>query len=113
MGFVPPAWYEVGIWSTRALKGLGSLDMVQHLCRFSLDLQFSTDEKYGSWMNRELHEPSGARQFWSNHWAGILVFTSFLIGLAMRIQWYAVPSMNACTGTWDMTGGSTHGTEAC
>ena len=58
-------------------------------------------------MNRELHEPSGARQFWSNHWAGILVFTSFLIGLAMRIQWYAVPSMNAYgTGTWDMTGGS-------
>ncbi len=103
------AWYEVGIWSNESFEGAWAV-WIWFSIFFAVSVLiywFSTHEKYGSWMNRELHEPSGARQFWSNHWAGILVFTSFLIGLAMRIQWYAVPSMNAYgTGTWDMTGGS-------
>ena len=37
----------------------------------------------------------------------MMVGLAFLIGLAIRVQWYAVPSMNAFgTGNWDMTGGS-------
>ena len=36
-----------------------------------------------------------------------MVGLAFLIGFAIRVQWYAVPSMNAFgTGNWDMTGGS-------
>ena len=96
------AWYEAGIWSNESFEGAWAV-WIWFSIFFAVSVLiywFSTHEKYGSWMNRELHEPSGARQFWSNHWAGILVFTSFLIGLAMRIQWYAVPSMNAYgTGT--------------
>ena len=38
---------------------------------------------------------------------GMMIGLAFLIGLAIRVQWYAVPSMNAFgTGNWDMTGGS-------
>ena len=45
---------------------------------------FATHEDYGGWMNRELHEPSQARVFWSNHWAGIMTFMAFLVALAIR-----------------------------
>ncbi|MDP6870313.1 MAG: STT3 domain-containing protein [Candidatus Poseidoniaceae archaeon] len=68
---------------------------------------FSTHEKYGGWMIRDLHQPSQARVFWSNHWAGILTFTAFLVALTIRVQWYLVPSMNASgIDSWDLTGGS-------
>ena len=58
-------------------------------------------------MNRELHEPSQARVFWSNHWAGIMTFMAFMVALAIRVQWYFVPSMNSAgLESWDLTGGS-------
>ena len=64
-------------------------------------------EKYGGWANRREHEPSQVRLFLRAHGAGMMVALAFFVGLAIRVQWYAVPSMNAFgTGNWDMTGGS-------
>jgi len=103
------AWYDTGFWENDNFKGAWAV-WIWFGITFALGViiyWFSTHEKYGGWMNRESHDPSGARKFWSAHWAGIMIFSAFIIGLAIRIQWYAVPSMNAYgTATWDMTGGS-------
>jgi len=103
------AWYDAGLWENDNFEGAWAV-WIWFGITFALGVViywFSTHEKYGGWMNREIHDPSGARKFWSAHWAGIMIFSAFIIGLAIRIQWYAVPSMNAYgTATWDMTGGS-------
>ena len=67
----------------------------------------STHDSWGGWVNREDHEYSGARLFWNQHWASVMIGLAFFFGLVIRTQWYLVPSMNAYgTGNWDMTGGS-------
>ena len=107
--YIVSSLYESGHWSSESLEGTWAVWIWFGITFFIgvVIYWFATHEEYGGWMNREAHEPSQARVFWSNHWAGILTFTAFLLGLAIRIQWYFVPSMNSAgLESWDMTGGS-------
>ena len=101
--------YEQGHWANDNFEGSWAV-WIWFGITFAIGVViywFSTHDSYGGWMIRELHEPSAARVFWSNHWAGIMTFAAFLTALAIRIQWYAVPSMNSYgLDSWDMTGGS-------
>jgi asparagine N-glycosylation enzyme membrane subunit Stt3 len=107
--YIVSSLYESGHWSSTSLEGSWAVWIWFGITFFIgvVIYWFATHEEYGGWMNREAHEPSQARVFWSNHWAGILTFTAFLLGLAIRIQWNFVPSMNSAgLDSWDMTGGS-------
>ena len=67
----------------------------------------ANNENYGQWAIREEIKPSKAKQFWSEYWAQILIGFAVFFGFIIRINWYALPSMNAIgVGGWDMTGGS-------
>ena len=115
--FIGSAWtlyivsslFESGHWSNDNLSGTWAVWIWFGITFFIgvLIYWFATHEDYGGWMNRELHEPSQARVFWSNHWAGIMTFMAFIVALAIRVQWYFVPSMNSSgLESWDLTGGS-------
>jgi len=103
------SWNESGLWTNAQLEGswgaLTWFGITFFIC-FAI-YKISTHEKYGGWANLEDHEYSGARQFWNEHWASLMIGMAFFFGLVIRIQWYIIPSMNSSgTGTWDMTGGS-------
>jgi asparagine N-glycosylation enzyme membrane subunit Stt3 len=103
------SWNEAGLWTNAQLEGswgaLTWFGITFFIC-FAI-YKISTHEKYGGWANLEDHEYSGARQFWNEHWASLMIGMAFFFGLIIRIQWYIIPSMNSSgTGTWDMTGGS-------
>ncbi len=103
------AWFEAGIWYSEDLDGTwGALIWLGFTFFLGVGIYYiGNHESYGGWANRGEHEPSQARLFLRSHGAGMMVALAFLVGLAIRIQWYAVPSMNAFgTGNWDMTGGS-------
>ena len=103
------SWFEAGIWYTEDLDGTwGALIWLGFTFFLAVGIYYlGNHEKYGGWANLGEHEPSQARMFLRTHGAGMMVALAFLVGLAIRIQWYAVPSMNAFgTGNWDMTGGS-------
>jgi asparagine N-glycosylation enzyme membrane subunit Stt3 len=103
------AWFEAGIWYNEDLDGSwGALIWLGITFFMGVAIySIANHEKYGGWANRGEHEPSQARLFLRAHGAGLMIAAAFLVGLAIRIQWYAVPSMNAFgTGNWDMTGGS-------
>ncbi len=107
--YIVSSLYESGHWSSESLEGTWAVWIWFGITFFIgvVIYWFATHEDYGGWMNREAHEPSQARVFWSNHWTGIMVFTAFLVGLAIRVQWYFVPSMNSSgLDSWDLTGGS-------
>ena len=107
--YIVSSLYESGHWSNENFAGNWAVWIWFGITFFIgvLIYWFATHEDYGGWMNRELHEPSQARVFWSNHWAGIMTFTAFLVALAIRVQWYFVPSMNSSgLESWDLTGGS-------
>ena len=107
--YIVSSLYESGHWSSDRLEGTWSVWIWFGITFFIgvVIYWFATHEEYGGWKNREKHEPSQAKVFWSNHWAGIMVFMAFLVGLAIRIQWYLVPSMNSSgVESWDLTGGS-------
>ena len=107
--YIVSSLYESGHWSNTNLEGNWAVWIWFGITFFIgvLIYWFATHEDYGGWMNRELHEPSQARVFWSNHWAGIMTFMAFLVAIAIRIQWYFVPSMNSSgLESWDLTGGS-------
>ena len=107
--YIVSSLYESGHWSSTSLEGTWAVWIWFGITFFIgvVIYWFSTHEEYGGWMNREIHQPSQARVFWSNHWAGIMTFTAFLLGLTIRIQWYFVPSMNSAgLDSWDLTGGS-------
>ena len=103
------SWFEAGIWYSEDLDGTwGSLIWLGFTFFLCVGIYYlGNHEKYGGWANLGEHEPSQSRLFLRTHGAGLMVAMAFLIGLAIRVQWYAVPSMNAFgTGNWDMTGGS-------
>ena len=103
------AWFEAGIWYSEDLDGTwGALIWLAITFFLGVGIySLGNHERYGGWANLGEHEPSQARLFLRAHGAGMMVGLAFLIGLAIRVQWYAVPSMNAFgTGNWDMTGGS-------
>ena len=103
------SWYERGIWQAEQLEGTwGALIWLGITFFICVGIyMISTHEKWGGWSNKEDHEMSGARKFWNAHWSSVMIGMAFFFGLVIRIQWYAVPSMNAYgTGNWDMTGGS-------
>ncbi|MEE3084271.1 MAG: STT3 domain-containing protein [Candidatus Thermoplasmatota archaeon] len=103
------AWFEAGIWYSEDLDGTwGALIWLAITFFIAVGIySIGNHERYGGWANRGEHEPSQARLFLRAHGAGMMIGLAFLIGLAIRVQWYAVPSMNAFgTGNWDMTGGS-------
>ena len=107
--YIVSSLYESGHWANESLEGTWAVWIWFGITFFIgvLIYWFATHEQYGGWMNREQHEPSQARVFWSNHWAGIMVFVAFMVALAIRIQWYFVPSMNSeGLSSWDLTGGS-------
>ena len=107
--YVVSSLFESGHWSNDNLSGTWAVWIWFGITFFIgvLIYWFATHDDYGGWMNRELHEPSQARVFWSNHWAGIMTFMAFLVALAIRVQWYFVPSMNSAgLESWDLTGGS-------
>ena len=107
--YIVSSLYESGHWANENFEGSWAVWIWFGITFFIgvLIYWFATHEDYGGWMNRELHEPSQARVFWSNHWAGIMTFTAFLVALAIRVQWYFVPSMNSSgLESWDLTGGS-------
>ena len=107
--YVVSSLYESGHWSSTSLEGTWAVWIWFGITFFIgvIIYWFATHEEYGGWMNREQHEPSQARVFWSNHWAGIMTFTAFMVAIAIRIQWYFVPSMNSSgLESWDLTGGS-------
>ena len=107
--YIISSLYETGHWSSETLDvswavwywfGISFLLSV-------IIYWFATHEQYGGWMNREAHEPSQARVFWSNHWAGLMTGLAFLVAFTIRIQWYLVPSMNSYgLNDFDLTGGS-------
>ena len=103
------SWYEEGFWTNETFAESWA-PLIWLAITFFVGVAISiigNHEKYGGWSNRENHRPSGARQFWNAHWAGLLTAVAFLVGLVIRIQWYAVPSMHAMgTEGFDMTGGS-------
>lgn len=103
------ASFEAGMWYNENLDGTWGaliwLAITFFLCVGVYSI--GNHERYGGWANRGEHEPSQARLFLRAHGAGMMIALAFIVGLAIRIQWYAVPSMNAFgTGNWDMTGGS-------
>ncbi len=103
------AWFEAGIWYNEDLDGTwGALIWLAITFFLSVGIySIGNHERYGGWANLGEHEPSQARLFLRAHGASMMVVMAFLVGLAIRVQWYAVPSMNAFgTGNWDMTGGS-------
>lgn len=103
------AWFEAGIWYNEDMDGTwGALIWLGITFFLGVGIySIGNHEKYGGWANLGEHEPSQARLFLRAHGAGLMIALAFLVGLAIRIQWYAVPSMNAFgTGNWDMTGGS-------
>ena len=103
------AWFEAGIWYTEDLDGTwGALIWLAITFFIGVGIySLGNHERYGGWANLGEHEPSQARLFLRAHGASMMVGLAFLIGFAIRVQWYAVPSMNAFgTGNWDMTGGS-------
>ena len=107
--YIVSSLYESGHWANENFEGTWAVWIWFGITFFIgvLIYWFATHEDYGGWMNRELHEPSQARVFWSNHWAGIMTFMAFLVALAIRVQWYFVPSMNSAgLESWDLTGGS-------
>ena len=103
------AWYEAGFWTNETFSESWA-PLIWLAITFFVGVAITmigNHEKYGGWSNREEHRPSGARQFWNAHWASLLTAVAFLVGLVIRIQWYAVPSMHAMgTEGFDMTGGS-------
>ncbi len=103
------SWYEEGFWTNETFAESWA-PLIWLAITFFIGVAISmigNHEKYGGWSNREEHRPSGARQFWNAHWASLLTVVAFMIGLVIRIQWYAVPSMHAMgTDGFDMTGGS-------
>ncbi|MDC3298204.1 hypothetical protein OAU99_02385 [Candidatus Poseidoniaceae archaeon] len=107
--YIVSSLYESGHWSSESLEGTWAV-WIWFGITFFIGVAiywFATHEDYGGWMNRETHEPSQARVFWSNHWAGIMTFMAFMLALAIRVQWFFVPSMNPAGGSeWDLTGGS-------
>ena len=103
------AWFEAGMWYNQDLDGTWGaliwLAITFFLCVGIYSI--SNHERYGGWANLGVHEPSQARLFLRAHGSSMMIALAFLVGLAIRVQWYAVPSMNAFgTGNWDMTGGS-------
>ena len=103
------SWFERGIWYNDNLDtSLAPWLWFAFTFFISVGIYYiGNHERYGGWANRGEHEPSNARLFLRNHGAALMVAAAFLFGLAIRIQWYVVPSMNAFgTGMWDMTGGS-------
>ena len=103
------AWFEAGIWYNEDLDGTwGALIWLGITFFLGVGIySIGNHEKYGGWANLGEHEPSQARLFLRTHGAGMMIALAFFVGLAIRVQWYAVPSMNAFgTGNWDMTGGS-------
>ena len=107
--YIVSSLYESGHWESESLSGTWAVWIWFGITFFIgvIIYWFATHEDYGGWMNREIHEPSQARVFWSNHWAGIMTFMAFLVALAIRVQWYFVPSMNSAgLDSWDLTGGS-------
>ena len=103
------AWFEAGIWYNESLDGTwGALIWLGITFFLGVGIySIGNHERYGGWANLGEHEPSQVRLFLRAHGAGMMVGLAFLVGLAIRVQWYAVPSMNAFgTGNWDMTGGS-------
>jgi len=107
--YIVSSLYESSHWESDRLEGTWAVWIWFGITFFIgvLIYWFATHEQYGGWKNRESHEPSQAKVFWSNHWAGIMVFMAFITGLAIRIQWYLVPSMNSSgLESWDLTGGS-------
>ena len=102
-------WYEEGFW-TNSTFAESWAPLIWLAITFFVGVAISmigNHDKYGGWSNREEHRPSGARQFWNAHWASLLTAVAFLVGLVIRIQWYAIPSMHAMgTDGFDMTGGS-------
>ena len=103
------AAFESGIWYNENLDGTwGALIWLAITFFICVGIySIGNNENYGGWANRGEHEPSQARLFMRAHGASLMVIMAFLIGLAVRIQWYAVPSMNGLgTQNWDMTGGS-------
>ena len=107
--YIVSSLFESGHWASESLEGTWAVWIWFGITFFIgvVIYWFVTHDDYGGWMNRELHEPSQARVFWSNHWAGIMTFIAFLVALAIRIQWYLVPSMNSSgLESWDLTGGS-------
>ncbi len=102
-------WYDAGMFSIEMLNGnWGSLIWLGATFFIGVGIySISTHDSWGGWVNREDHEYSGARLFWNQHWASVMIGLAFFFGLVIRTQWYLVPSMNAYgTGNWDMTGGS-------
>jgi len=107
--YLVSSWFEAGIWYAEELDGSwGALIWLGITFFIGVAIySIANHEKYGGWANRGEHEPSQARLFMRTHGTGMMVALAFIIGLTVRIQWYAVPSMNAFgTGQWDMTGGS-------
>ncbi|MBT7638514.1 MAG: hypothetical protein HN554_06410 [Euryarchaeota archaeon] len=107
--YLVSSWYDVGMFSIDMLNGnWGSLIWLGATFFIGVAIySISTHETWGGWVNREDHEYSGARLFWSQNWASVMIGLAFFFGLVIRTQWYVVPSMNAYgTGNWDMTGGS-------
>ena len=103
------SWFERGIWYNDNLDtSLAPWLWFAFTFFITVGIYYiGNHERYGGWANRGEHEPSNARLFLRNHGAGMMIAAAFLFGLAVRIQWYVVPSMNAFgTGAWDMTGGS-------
>ncbi|HIF46694.1 MAG TPA: hypothetical protein EYQ73_07900 [Candidatus Poseidoniales archaeon] len=107
--YIISSLYETGHWSSETFEESWA---VWYWFGISFLLSviiywFATHERYGGWVNRESHEPSQARVFWSNHWAGLMTGLAFLVALVIRVQWYLVPSMNSYgLNDFDLTGGS-------
>ena len=102
-------WYDAGMFEVAMLENnWGSLIWLGATFFIGVGIySISTHESWGGWVNREDHEYSGARLFWNQNWASVMIGLAFFFGLVIRTQWYLVPSMNAYgTGNWDMTGGS-------
>jgi len=107
--YLVSSWFDAGMFSVDMLNGnWGSLIWLGITFFIGVAIySISTHDSWGGWVNREEHEYSGARLFWNQHWAGVMIGLAFFFGLVIRTQWYVVPSMNAFgTGNWDMTGGS-------
>ena len=109
MLYLVGSWYESGFWTNDSFDDSWS-PLIWLAITFFLGVAISiigNHDKYGGWSNREEHRPSGAREFWNAHWASLLTAVAFIVGLVIRIQWYAVPSMYAAgTEEFDLTGGS-------
>ena len=109
MLYLVGSWYESGFWANESFDDSWS-PLIWLAITFFLGVAISiigNHDKYGGWSNREEHRPSGARVFWNAHWASLLTAVAFIVGLVIRIQWYAVPSMYAAgTDSFDLTGGS-------